>query len=265
MLGRRMGPISVRTCYGLLRGPIRRAVKDRVIDDPLIDIVLPPKPEIRRTFDDVLDRHEVARLVDAVPDPRPDYAALRTSGRYQALVLMGCWLGPRWNEAIGVRVCDLNPLRQEVVFGRYVVNQNGSETFVEAGSKTDDCRTVPVPGPVMDALIHHLGSYLPDAGREDFLFLTHKGTHPLRNNFSRDILKPALKRAGPGERNITWLSLRHTSASLMFDAGLTLFDVQRRLGHRSPTMTAELYTHLMRERFEEGRDIMERYMREAGS
>jgi hypothetical protein len=34
-----MGPISVRTCYGLLRGPIRRAVKDRVIDDPLIDIV----------------------------------------------------------------------------------------------------------------------------------------------------------------------------------------------------------------------------------
>jgi hypothetical protein len=39
----------------------------------------------------------------------------------------------------------------------------------------------------------------------------------------------------------------------MFDAGLTLFDVQRRLGHRSPTMTAEVYTHLMRERFEEGR------------
>jgi hypothetical protein len=62
MLGRRMGPISVRTCYGLLRGPIRRAVKDRVIDDPLIDIVLPPKPEIRKTFDDVLDRNEVARL-----------------------------------------------------------------------------------------------------------------------------------------------------------------------------------------------------------
>jgi integrase len=124
-LSRKMGPISVRSCYGLLCGPVRRAVKDRIIEDPLIDIALPRKPEIRKTFDDVLDRHEVARLVAAVPDPRPGYATLRTSGRYQALILMGCWLGPRWNEAIGLRACDLNPLRHEVTFGRFVVNQTG--------------------------------------------------------------------------------------------------------------------------------------------
>jgi integrase len=48
---------------------------------------------------------------------------------------------------------------------------------------------------------------------------------------------------------------------LMFDAGLTLFEVQQRLGHKSPAMTAEVYTHLMRERFEEGRARMEEYMR----
>jgi len=46
----------------------------------------------------------------------------------------------------------------------------------------------------------------------------------------------------------------------MFDAGLTLFEVQQRLGHRSPTLTAEVYTHLMRERFEEGREKLEKYM-----
>ena len=48
----------------------------------------------------------------------------------------------------------------------------------------------------------------------------------------------------------------------MFDAGLTLFEVQQRLGHKSPTMTAEVYTHLMRERFDEGRQRMEDYMLE---
>ena len=47
----------------------------------------------------------------------------------------------------------------------------------------------------------------------------------------------------------------------MFHAGLTLFEVQQRLGHKSPTMTAEVYTHLMRERFDEGRQRMEDYMR----
>jgi integrase len=47
----------------------------------------------------------------------------------------------------------------------------------------------------------------------------------------------------------------------MFDAGLTIFDVQQRLGHHSPAMTAEVYTHLMRERHAEGRLLMEAYMR----
>jgi integrase len=56
--------------------------------------------------------------------------------------------------------------------------------------------------------------------------------------------------------------LRHTAASLMFDAGLTIFDVQRRLGHHSPVLTQEIYTHLLRERYDEGRKTMENYIRQ---
>jgi len=41
--------------------------------------------------------------------------------------------------------------RSEVTFGRIVVNQNGSRTFTERFSKTEDVRTVPCPAPVMDA------------------------------------------------------------------------------------------------------------------
>lgn len=55
--------------------------------------------------------------------------------------------------------------------------------------------------------------------------------------------------------------MRHTAASLMFDSGMTLFEVQQRLGHRDPALTARVYTHLMRERFDEGRDRLEEYMR----
>jgi integrase len=52
----------------------------------------------------------------------------------------------------------------------------------------------------------------------------------------------------------------HTAASLMFDAGMTIFEGRHRLGHKSPTMTAEVYTHLMRKRFNEGRTRLETYM-----
>lgn len=38
------------------------------------------------------------------------------------------------------------------------------------------------------------------------------------------------------------------------------FDLRRRLSHHSPVMTAEVYAHLMRERYEEGRQRMEAYM-----
>jgi integrase len=259
LLSNRMGPVSVRHCYALLRGPLRRAIKDRVIDNPCIDIGLPKLPDIRKTFDDVLTASETERLVEAVADPDPRYARLRTNRRYRALVFMGCWLGPRWNEAIGLRVCDINPLRKELTFGRVVVNQNGTTTFTEEMSKTDDSRTVPVPTPVMEALLEHLRTYRPDAAREDFLFLSNRDTHPLRGTFSRDVLAKSVKRAGLTGRRVTWLTLRHTAASLMFDAGLTLFEVQQRLGHRSPTLTAQVYTHLMRERFEEGREKLEDY------
>jgi hypothetical protein len=76
---------------------------------------------------------------------------LRTNGRYTSLILMGCWLGPRLNEALGVRVCDLNPLHKEISFGRVVVNQNGNEVFEERLNKTVEYRTIPVPGEVMDS------------------------------------------------------------------------------------------------------------------
>jgi integrase len=260
-LSERMGPDSVRHCYTLLRGPIRRAVKDRLMTDPLIDIALPAKRKITKSFDDVLTDVEVRTLVAAMVDDEPRYATLRTNARYQAMILVGCWLGPRWNEVLGVRVCDVNPLRQEIEFGRVVVNET-THTFLEYGSKTEDHRTVRVPAPVMDALVAHIAAYCPAGDRDAFLFLTSRGTHPLRRNFSRDALGPALKRAGIVGRRITWMSLRHTAASLMFDAGLTIFDVQQRLGHHSPVLTQEIYTHLMRERYDEGRKTMEDYIRQ---
>jgi len=259
-LSRTLGPYSVRSCYGLLRGPLRRAARDRVITDPCLDIRLPKLPDITKTFDDVLTADEIDLLVACLHDNSERYARLRTNDRYEALVFMGSWLGPRWNEAIGLRICDINVLRREITFGRQVINQNGSKTFTEVGSKTGDWRTVPVPRPVMDALAAHIAKYRPGADREDLIFTNARGGHILRGNFSRDVLAVAANRAGFDGRRVTWLTLRHTAASLMFDAGLTLFEVQQRLGHKSPTLTAKIYTHLMRERFDEGRLRLEDYM-----
>jgi integrase len=67
-----------------------------------------------------------------------------------------------------------------------------------------------------------------------------------------DPLRYRGRSAVTGDRHIALLTLRHTAASLMFDAGMTIFEVQHRLSHKSPTLTAEVYTHLMRERSTKG-------------
>jgi integrase len=261
LLATKMGPHAVRHCYTLFRGPIRRAVKDGLMTDPCIDVPLPKKPALRKSFDDVLTAAQVDALVAAIVDPDPGYAALKTNGRYQAMVFAGAWLGPRWNEMLGLRRRDLNPLRHELTLGRVVVNQNGSHVYEERHSKTEDHRTIPVPEEVMTVLVQHLDAYCAGSGPDDFLFLTTHGTHPQRGSFRRDVLTAASHRAQLDVK-VSWLTLRHTGASLMFDAGLSLFEVQQRLGHKSPTMTAEVYTHLMRERFDEGRSRLEAYMRD---
>ena len=169
---------------------------------------------------------------------------------------MRTWLGPRWNEAIGSRRCDLNPLRHEVTLGKVVVNQNGSQTYVERLPKTEDFRHDPGAAARHGRAPRASRDVLPGRGARGYLFLTRNGTLPLRADVGRDVLRTAVQRAGL-QRHVTWLTLRHTAASLMSDAGLTLGEVQQRLGHKSPTTTAEVYTHLVRERFDEGRRRME--------
>lgn len=163
-LSRKMGPHFVRHCYSLFRGPLRRAVKDRLVEDPCIDVPLPRKPDLRKSFDDVLSAREVERLAEAITDRSPGYVSLKTHARYEALVFMGAWLGPRWHEAIGLRRCDLNPLRHAFTISRVAVNQDGGRTYTERFSKTDDFRSVPVPQPVMERLLQHIAVFCPDAG-----------------------------------------------------------------------------------------------------
>ncbi len=63
--------------------------------DPCIDIALPKRPDLRKTFDDVLTAQEVDALVAGIVADDGRYAGLKTNGRYRALVFMGGWIGPR--------------------------------------------------------------------------------------------------------------------------------------------------------------------------
>ena len=64
-------------------------------------------------------------------------------------------------------------------------------------------------------------------------------SHMLSRHF-----RPALKAAGL--EGIRFHDLRHTHASLLIDQGENIKYIQAQLGHSSPTLTLEVYAHLIK-------------------
>ena len=59
-------------------------------------------------------------------------------------------------------------------------------------------------------------------------------------------LKPALRAAGLPE-DLRYYDLRHTAATLMIASGANIKVVQRQMGHRTASLTLDVYGHLLPE------------------
>jgi integrase len=64
------------------------------------------------------------------------------------------------------------------------------------------------------------------------------------NNLVNRYFLPALKKAGLPK--IRFHDLRHTFASLLIEQGENIKYIQTQLGHSSPTVTLNVYAHLMK-------------------
>lgn len=75
------------------------------------------------------------------------------------------------------------------------------------------------------------------------MWSTRKAKRPDDHNLRRRVLKPAVEPLG-----LPWVgfhSFRHTCASLLFEAGRNVKQVQRRLGHANASFTLDTYVHVM--------------------
>jgi len=88
----------------------------------------------------------------------------------------------------------------------------------------------------------------------DPVFASSKGKLIREENLRRRVLQPAATRAG-----VSWVgfhAFRHTCASLLFDGGRNIKQVQEWLGHADPGFTMRTYIHLIDGR-QEGADFLD--------
>lgn len=149
--------------------------------------------------------------------------------------------GVRRSELIAFQVHDLAVDGGEpfVKIRRRIRRRRGHGLVVGALKSRYGRRELPVACELADRLATHVAG----RGPKEWVFATADGKPLDPDNLAARVLAPAC-----GEAGVAWAgfhTFRHTVASRLFAEGRNIVQVQRWLGHHSPSFTLDTYVHLL--------------------
>ena len=154
-------------------------------------------------------------------------------GITKMIVLTALQTGMRWNEMMKLKWCDLDQ-------SNYVDFDNNVIVIHSANSKSKKSRFIPMSYVLQCQLFD-----LKKTSTSEYVFVNPQTGKPF-NNIRRSFLR-AVKEAGLKDMSIH--SLRHAFASNLVRTGVSLYVVQRLLGHSSLKMT-QRYAHIQDDHLE---------------
>lgn len=239
--GRAFSDSTVRNILSPVRSCMASAVREgKVRHNPTIGASLPHRTKVADDDGEevrALTREQLAALL-AVVHPRHQvmFRLLASTGLRVSELFALQWQHLRLD---GSEPCVR--VRRALVRGR-----------VQPPKSRHGRRDVPLGPSLIDALrAHRSASEWHRDG--DLVFPSLSGTPLLVENVRRRVLRPAAE-----EASAPWAgfhTFRHTCASLLFARGMNVKQVQRWLGHHSPSFTLETYVHLLDEELPEPVDL----------
>lgn len=256
-----LAPASVRKVHRVLSMILGAAVRDgRLGRNPAELMALPRVQAAERRF---LTHRQVEQLADAVGE------------EWRLVVRFLAYTGVRWGEMAALRVHRLDLLRRRALIAESVTPVRGVMTW--GPTKGHERREVPIPA----FLARDLEELIGGRSRDDLVFVGPRGAALRSQTFQRAALTDAAEHLGlcspkldDAGRPVTTLDdegntvqvwadhfhpheLRHTAASLAIASGADVKVVQQMLGHKSATMTLDLYGHLFGDRLDVVADAMD--------
>lgn len=178
------------------------------------------------------------------------YRNFRTAGKEQLQVLadgagLGVWLG----FYAGLRACEILAVRREdfnadctVLRVHCQATRDGKRTVALKDKPEDDYRDIPV-APALAGMVRDLEGRLV----------------PLSYDQLRERFCAARDRAGL-PASYTVHSLRHEFGSRMANAGVSVFDLAKWMGHTDPKITMRFYYSQLPSAFDKGRKALESFL-----
>lgn len=223
---------SVRNALKPVRIVLATARREGLIaHNPASEAVLPHRGDI--DDDDELPRPFLGGTMELVvslihPRHREMFELLAATGVRRSELL-----------AFEVRHLALDGDRPHVKVRQRVRRRRGSGLMVGPLKSRYARRDLPISLEVAD----RLGPLVAGRGERELVFRSTTGTILDPDNLADRILAPACSEAG-----VEWAgfhTFRHTVASRLFAGGRNVVQVQRWLGHHSPSFTLDTYVHLL--------------------
>lgn len=240
-----VGTRSVRYAHQTISAALQNAVKKRLVPyNPARDADPPPLPRSRPRV--TLSWPEVARF----------FAAAR-GDRFEHLFTVSVLTGARPGELLALKWADVSlggadgPGSMVIRDALATTKKNG---LVPGGTtKTRRWRPVSLMPEASQAFRAQKAKQAAEVLRlkglrrdEGLVFPNSQGSYMNGNNLSRRHFKPALRRAGLPD-GVTLYGLRHTFATLWFEAGEPIEVLSRILGHTNVKITSDIYVQVRQE------------------
>jgi integrase len=204
------------------------AVRHRYISyNPVRDIERPKsRGKVKKQMIRVLTPTEINDLFQA-----------EESLKYRTLFMLAIFSGARQGELLGLKWSDVDWTNNQIHVQRTFNHMTWYDTKTETSNRRIDL------GPLMMIALKKWKLACP-ISELDLIFPNESGNPINKDNMCYRYFNPALKKAGL--KNLRFHDLRHTYASLLIEQGENIKYIQTQLGHSNPTMTLNVYAHLMR-------------------
>jgi integrase len=169
--------------------------------------------------------------------------------KYHTLFMLAIMSGARQGELLGLKWPDIDWKNNQIHIQRTFNNGAWYKPKTSTSRRRIDI------GPAMLKELKKWRIKCPQSPFE-LVFPNEAGNPINHNNMVNRHFLPSLKAAELP--HIRFHDLRHTYASLLIEQGENIKYIQNQLGHSSPTVTLNVYSHLMRDRNQEAACTLEK-------
>ena len=237
LIEKAVGIPTIRKVHTVLQSALNYALKLGMVRRNPACLTIPPREPEKEML--ILEEAQISILLIATKD-----------SRFEALFQVAITTGMRQMELLGLKWTDLDWIKRTIKVERQLIRPDGNTVPKYAPTKTKFGRRVVDLGvQTIEILRKHLERQQNErltAGdrwvENGLIFTTRFGTPIHPRNLLREF-KTLLKKTGVPP--IRFHDLRHTAASLMLNHGVPVIVASRRLGHAKPSITLDIYGHLI--------------------